>query len=182
MTKSNATLFEAPFSPKLKVYFFMSGALTLAVTVVGIILLPLWAIVGTWWANRYFNSLKLHLSDRNVVIKKGIWFRQELTIPIDKIQDISVREGPLLSAFGLLGLRIETAGQSNSTTGKSEADLIGLIDARAVRDRILSLRDAQIEALHAPAPVNASQNLLIEIRDSLLRIEALMDQTKAKLD
>lgn len=179
MTTEHTILTDARFNPKLKIYFFLNGALGLAVTVVGILLLPLWVIFGTWWANRYFQSLKLQLTERNVVIKKGVWFRQELTIPIDKIQDISVREGPLLSAFGLLGLRIETAGQSNATTGKSEADLIGLIDARSVRDRILALRDAQTHQVSAPAHIASSQDLLRDIRDSLVRIEARLDKDKA---
>ena len=176
MSHNPASIIDGQFSPKLKTYFFLQGALSLTITVVGILLLPLWVIFGSWWAGRYYASLKMQLTDRNVIIRKGVWFRQELTIPLDKIQDISVREGPLLSALGLLGLRIETAGQRNATTGKSDADLIGLTNAREMRDRILAMRDTQTQphALAAvqPAPNNPSPELLAEIRDALLRIEA----------
>lgn len=171
MTDSN-NITEASFSPKLKIYFFCSVALSLIITVVGIILLPLWALVGTWWATRLYESLKLRITDRSVVIAKGIFFKQELTIPLDKIQDISIREGPLLSRFGLLGLRIETAGQRNASTGKSEADLIGVIDARQVRDMILARRDA-LAANDKPSMTNDSTlTVLADIRDALQRIEA----------
>lgn len=167
---ANAT--QAHFSPKLKIYFFMSVALALAITVVGILVLPIWAFVGVWWARRYYESLKLYITDRSIVIAKGVWFKQELTIPLDKIQDISIREGPLLNKFGLLGLRIETAGQRNAATGQSEADLIGVINAREVRDLILQRRDALASSGNTTDGGDTVLNLLAEIRDSLKRIEA----------
>ena len=183
MSTPTAPIIVGQFSPKLKTYFFLQGALSLTITVVGILLLPVWIFAGSWWASRYYASLKMELTDRSVIIRKGVWFRQELTIPLDKIQDISVREGPLLSALGLLGLRIETAGQRNAGTGQSEADLIGLMNAREMRDRILSMRDAQspTPAIAASHSAN-SQELLGEIRDVLLRIETKLDARKIDTD
>ncbi len=177
MCMDTMTDVEARFSPQLKVYLFASGALVLCATVVGILLIPLWLLFGGWWVNRYHAALKCRLTDRSVIIGKGVFFRQELTIPLDKIQDISVREGPLLSALGLLSLRIETAGQRSAATGKSEADLLGLIDARQIRDQILQRRDhqASLATNHMRQP-ESSQALLTEIRDSLLRIEGRLNQ------
>ena len=169
MSHSRSDL-DAAFSPKLKVYFFLNGALTLCVTIVGILLLPLWPVAGYWWAGRSYAALKCQVNNRSVVIKKGVLFRQELTIPLDKIQDISLHEGPILSMLGLLRLRIETAGQSSSMTGQSNADLIGLINARGVRDEILERRDLQA-GINAAPPAEGSTALLAEIRDTLLRIE-----------
>jgi len=169
---ANAT--RAHFSHKLKVYFFFYGALSLAITIIGIVLLPIWALVGVWWAKRYYRGLRLYVTDRSIVIAKGVFFKQELTIPLDKIQDISIREGPLLAKFGLLGLRIETAGQRNATTGKSEADLIGVENARQVRDLILERRDT-LAAQERPQPIpnnDSALTLLLDIRDSLHRIES----------
>jgi len=173
MTAPATTTEQSHFSPKLKFYLYFGSALYLAITVVGILLLPLWFVFGGLWVKRYYNSLKLDLTDRTVVIKKGVWFRKELTIPFDKIQDISIHEGPILKAFGIMSLRIETAGQRNAATGQSDADLTGLIDARGMRDRILALRDAQITNGQQPAAQQGatSQELLAEIRDALIRIE-----------
>ena len=179
MNAADTPITESQFSPKLKIYFFLSGALALSITVVGIVLLPIWLFVGKWWAQRYYDALRLEVTNRNVIIKKGVWFRKELTIPLDKIQDISIHEGPLLKALGLLSLRIETAGQRNSGTGQSDADLTGLLDARGMRDRILSLRDAQVQApvavtAHTDQGDETTVSLLREIRDSLHRIETGM--------
>lgn len=182
MSAQANSIVEARFSPKLKVYFWVSGALILIATVAGILLLPFWVFVGGWWASRYHASLSCRLTDRSVVIGKGVFFKQELTIPLDKIQDVSIHEGPLLGALGLLQLRIETAGQRSAATGKSEADLIGVMDARTMRDRILEQRDRLAErGFAAPAPVAGeagagADGVLGEIRDALLRIEARLGE------
>ena len=182
MSDQANSIVEARFSPKLKVYFWINGALILIATVAGIVLLPVWLFVGAWWASRYHASLSCRLTERSVVIGKGVFFRQELTIPLDKIQDVSIHEGPLLSALGLLRLRLETAGQRSAATGQSEADLVGVMDGRAMRDRILEQRDRLAERGFA-APVQAAgeagtgeQAVLGEIRDALLRIEARLNE------
>lgn len=162
-------LLRGTSSQKLRIYLFCYCTAVIAATVVGIVVLPVWLVIGPYWVKRYHAALRCEVTDRNVVIGKGLLFRRELTIPLDKIQDISIREGPLLSAFGLLQLRIETAGQSSSPGGKSDANLVGLIDARTLRDRILDQRDAL--ATPEPAPVDSDRQLLIDIRDALLRIE-----------
>lgn len=162
------------FSHKLRIYLFAQWTFVLVATVIGIALLPVWLVLGPAWVRRYHASLRCELTERSVVVGKGIFFRRELTIPLDKIQDISIREGPLLTAFGLLQLRIETAGQSNSGTGKSDSDLVGLLDARALRDRILEQRDLLAAQERAPAPAEPERQLLTEIRDSLLRLEGAL--------
>lgn len=171
MTFDNPQSLHAAFSPKLKAYYFWSGVVTLTLTLVGILALPLWAVVGSWWARRHYESLRMEVTDRAVIIGKGVFFKQELTIPLDKIQDISVREGPLLNALGLLGLRLETAGQRNMTTGKSEGDLVGLLEARHIRDVIIQRRDRLASSERPLAPSSDTNTLLIEIRDSLHRLE-----------
>ncbi len=181
MSSSENPIVEARFSPKLKVYFWINGALILIATVVGIVLLPVWLFVGAWWASRSYAALSCRLTERSVVIGKGVFFRQELTIPLDKIQDVSIHEGPLLSAMGLLRLRIETAGQRSAATGQSEADLVGVMDARAMRDQILAQRDRLAERGYAGAAVQAAEGagdgaVLGEIRDALLRIEARLGE------
>lgn len=165
-------LLKGDFSPKLRIYMLVYWGMFFVASLVGIAVLPLWLIFGPLWVRRYHASLRCDLTERSVVIGRGVFFRREMTIPLDKIQDISIREGPLLSAFGILQLRIETAGQSQSSTGKSDADLIGLTNARAVRDRILEQRDALGTPAAASQPADAQAALLAEIRDSLLRLEA----------
>lgn len=167
-----AILLRGEFSAKLRLYLLVYWGLPFAASIVGLPLLPLWLIFGPLWIRRYHASLRCDLTERTVVIGRGVLFRREMTIPLDKIQDISIREGPLLDAFGILQLRLETAGQNQSSTGKSDADLIGLVNARAIRDRILEQRDALATREPAAGAADPQQVLLAEIRDALLRVEA----------
>jgi membrane protein YdbS with pleckstrin-like domain len=174
---------RAEFDPKLKVYFVLNGALILAVTLIGLPLLPLWLVFGAvWWAPRYFASLECLLAERALTVRRGVVFKIEKTIPLDKIQDLSLRHGPFLNAFGLVRLTIETAGQSGGGAGQGDAVLVGVIGAREFRDAVIEQRDhladgggrgrlvpsEDASALRAEAEAVA---LLREIRDSLHRLE-----------
>ena len=71
---------------------------------------------------------------------KGILVQVEKTIPLENIQDVTFIEGPLLRRFNLAILKIETAGQSQ---GQAHAmELVGIIDAQAYRNAILTRREA----------------------------------------
>jgi putative membrane protein len=160
---------RARFDPRLRTWLVLYVASILVSTVAGVLVLPLWLIVGPFWASRYFQTIEARLSGRGLVYRHGVWFRREMNIPLDKIQDLSLQHGPVLDALGLSVLRVETAGGSEGGGG---ARLIGVIDAEAFRAEVLARRDAVVAA-PSPAPV-AETALLIEIRDLLIRIEARM--------
>ena len=122
---------------------------------------------------RSFEALKCELHERTLVVKRGIFFRVEKTIPLDKIQDLTVKEGPLLRWLGLRSLKIETAGQG--TPGASEADLVGIVNPTDFRDEVLRQRDAMStlpppSGPGAPDGATGAIELLTEIRDLLRRM------------
>jgi putative membrane protein len=150
-------LYRAEFDEKWKSYWFVQILLVFLLTVVGIVLIPFWlAGWGVWYCRRYFDSVRCDLGERSLMVGRGVLFRVEKTIPLDKIQDLTLREGPLLKRFGLLTLQIETAGQG-SPQGSSEAKMVGIKEARAFRDRVLDQRDALIAgpSTAKPPPVAA---------------------------
>lgn len=157
---------SAEFDPRLKLYLVLYVSGVLISTIIGIVSLPLWIPLGSWWANLYYPSIQAKLGARSLVYSHGVWFRQEMNIPLDKIQDVSLRHGPILDAFGLAMLKVETAGGGQQG---SYATLIGVRDAIAFRAAIIARRDAITANPRAPA---TDGELLREIRDSLLRIEA----------
>lgn len=160
----------ATFDPKVRVYLVLQVAAILSATVIGLVVLPFWLAGGWFWASAYFPTIQARLTDRSLLYTHGIWFRQEMSIPLDKIQDVSLHHGPVLDAFGLATLRVETAGGGQAG---SAAVLTGVVDAAAFRSAIIARRDS-ITA--APARITEAGTpdavLLREIRDSLLRIEA----------
>ena len=182
-TPREKVLFRAEFDAKWKAYHLVKVLLGLIGSIVGLVVVPFWILgVGQWYCRRYFERLECLLCDRSLVIGRGLYVRVEKTIPLDKIQDLTLVEGPLLKAFGLCRLKVETAGQS-SQSGGSEVDLIGIVEARSLRDRVLDQRDAVTgiggAAASDPRPkpeTGGDPNLLAAIRDSLQRIEALVAQ------
>ncbi|MEO1022031.1 MAG: PH domain-containing protein [Bacteroidota bacterium] len=168
---------QAAFNPKLKTYIFWYGFLICLITVVGIFLLPFYLVIAPAYLNVYFKKLECELTTRSLRFKKGNLFQMEKTVPLDKIQDLTFRQGPLLKAFGLSILKIETAG--SSVQNGADLSLIGIVDAEAFRQLVLDQRDRVTDNTSTPSGSGNTgdvQNeslveVLTEIRDSLKRIE-----------
>lgn len=170
------TVAEATFHPNLRWYRFLQGTGLLVGTVAGIVALPVWIPLGWAWARRYFETLECALGERSLAISYGVWFRTEKTIPLEQIQDVSVRHGPLLDWLGLTKLKIETAGQGASQ--QAAGDLVGVEEPVAFRDRILEQRERLSGRgsggdglARDTAGEGEIASLLAEIRDALVRIE-----------
>lgn len=170
------TLVEAQFNPRIKTYINVLVILTCFLTVFGIIIIPFWLIFGRMYINKYFESLFCELTTRALKFQKGVLFQVERTIPLDKIQDLTFREGPLLRHFGLSTLKIETAGQSAQSG--TDMSLIGIVEAREFREKVIDQRDkitdlgSSSAATETPASVDGdSGDTLKAILETLKRIE-----------
>lgn len=130
---------QAKFNPRIKSYILWTGTAVCVLTIAGILVLPFWWTLGRMYIKRYFDSLHCELKTRALHFKKGVLFQTERTIPLDKIQDLTFKEGPLLRYFGLSTLYIETAGQSSQSA--SDMSLIGIIEAQQFREKVLDQRD-----------------------------------------
>lgn len=171
-------ILRAKFDEKLKTYWLLNGIILMLVTFVAIPLIPFWILgLGQYICNRRYEHLKAELTDRSLHLKSGYLFKVEKHVPLDKIQDMALREGPILRSLGLSSLSVETAG--NSAQGQPDASLIGVVDSVAFRDAVLEQREKHVGiassvAPAAPAPAaeaSESSAVLSEIRDTLLRIE-----------
>jgi putative membrane protein len=195
--RDEQVLARASFHPNLRIYRYVQVAGLMLVSVVGILALPIWLVGGWWWSERYWELLECELGERTLSIAYGIWFRTEKSIPLEQIQDVSVRHGPLLDWLGLTKLRVETAGQGSE---QAAGNLVGVERAVAFRDRILEQRERLSDrrsAAGAPAePSDAGPGdeavrpgtaaavaageevagLLSEIRDAVLRIERRLEE------
>lgn len=170
----DAPLLVAVFDPKLRFYLFLQASLLLCLTVVGVVLLPLTLAAAWWWAKHYYRTIRCHVTSRRLYFQHGILFQRESAVPLDKIQDMALLKGPVLSILGLTSLRVETAGGSGQMGGVGGVKLLGLHDAKAFQEKVLRLRDAGDKAqtpLPSPPAQTDTLQVLLEIRDSLRRIE-----------
>ena len=178
--REEKVLLKARFDPKLPHYWMIGTLFILACTFIGIPLIPFWLVLGGRVHRKQYERMECELTERSLNIRRGFLFRVDKNIPLDKIQDIAMKEGPLLRHLGLSALAVETAGQS-SPQGGSDAMLTGVVDAPGFRDAILNQRDLVVGVSAGTAVGDApserpmgNENALLEIRDSLHRIEGLL--------
>jgi len=176
-------LLRAEFNSGVKSYWLLSGTLLCIVTVVGIPFIPIYLLFGFLFTGKYLDAMECELTDRSLRVKKGLFNKVEKTIPLDKITDLAHFQGPIMRKMDLEGLKLETAGQSGGV-GASLVSLVGIKDARGFRDRVLAQRDlvssSGVPTAHS-AVIETSETapVLVEIRDSLLRIESGLKENKA---
>jgi len=177
-------LLEAEFDPRVMDYWLLSGVVVLVVTIVGAPLAAIWYFAGRAICQKWLDRMSVRLTTRSLKIDKGWLNRIEKTVPLDKITDLAIYQGPIMRLLGIWGIRVETAGQGTSMGG---AAVVGVKDCRGFRDRVLEERDRVVGEAAAPAQpappappaaaeVAAPSPLLSEIRDTLLRIEAKIEQ------
>lgn len=172
-------ILKAEFNPKVKTYWVLAPTIPLVCTIVGIPFLLIWLPIALLVCGRYLASLECVLTDRSVKLKSGVLNRVEKTIPLDKITDLGMRQGPIMRAMDLELLTVETAG---SSAPGALASVIGVIDARGFRDAVMRQKELLTEGTASSvAPVDdgdsgvssaESVELLREIRDSLRRLES----------
>ena len=173
-------LWNADFDPKVKSYYLWSTTVFLCITIIGIPIAILYLIFGNWLITKHLENLGCTLSERTLEIKKGILNKTESTIPLEKITDLQMFQGPIMRHFGLHGFKVETAGQS-SPTGGALVNLIGIVDTKDFRQAVLDQRDRTNASASPVAAIAQSAiptlndpqttELLTDIRDSLQRIE-----------
>ncbi|MEE4300269.1 MAG: PH domain-containing protein [Pseudomonadales bacterium] len=171
----NEVLCEGEIDRAVKRYWLTNGTIVCVLTGVLIPLIPIYLIVGSLLIDRWLANLRCTLTTRHLEIRKGVLNRVESTIPLARITDLQLYQGPLMRLFGLQGFRVETAGQSSGATGYL-VNIVGLKAAADFREAVLDQRDRLEAQAPANAPEDGSQQDMMslgrEIRDALLRIEA----------
>ena len=142
------------------------------VTVVGILIIPFWLLFSRWYCPEYLRRASARLTTQAVEVRKGVFNRSETTIPLNRITDVRLHDGPVMRFYGVRGVKLETAGQLGDTG--SEGNLIGVVDAAPFRDAVLLQRQAAQESEQSSESPASDQvaDILTEIRDILARIEA----------
>ncbi len=178
MVSEERIIWDAEFNDAVTTYWLLSGALIFVLTVVGIPLLPIWLVAGKWFTRKYLASHSCVLSNRSLKVSKGVLTKIEKTVPLDRITDVGIVQGPIMRYFKIEALSVETAGQSSVG---SLIRLSGIKEGRKFRDAVLAQRDMVVGSLESEDTKSSfkvseigngeTQELLTDIRDTLLRIE-----------
>lgn len=179
--EENQIIRQATFNPKVKTYIFIVVIFYLIISFIGLVLLPFWLFgLGQWISNKFFNTLKCELSHKHLKFSKGMILHIEKTIPLENIQDLSFIGGPVLRAFGLTMIKVETAGGGGAHQSNMMS-MIGINDAEEFKNLILLQREKIIreknQGFSAPSTINmtnTSDKILTDIKNELSEIKQIL--------
>ncbi|NBB92728.1 MAG: PH domain-containing protein [Gammaproteobacteria bacterium] len=180
MTQRSPVLRHAEIMPEVVRYQIWGLFFTLLLLVVTIPLMPIILPIAWWLTKRYYERLEIVLTRRDLKVRRGILNVEEKSIPLEKVTDLALYQGPLMRLFDLKGMKVETAGQSS---GGALVSVVGIREVDDFRDAVLDQRDRISDQDDEPGPTRPGPSepdqgqgqeslaLLAEIRDSLQRIE-----------
>ncbi|MFJ7592563.1 PH domain-containing protein [Streptomyces sp. NPDC097617] len=121
--------------------------------VLGLTLGPVWAVLGAFWLlvlvwgwvllGRNWRSWRYAERADDLLISRGVLWREETVVPYGRMQLVEVTSGPLERRFGLASVQLHTAAAA------SDAKIPGLVPAEAerLRDRLTALGEARSAGL-----------------------------------
>ena len=171
---SEKIILNATFDPAVKTYWLINLLLLSTITVVGIpfliISIPLFFLISS----KILAAMSATVTERKLVVKRGVFQKEEKSIPLEKITDVAMVQGPLMRLFNLYRLSFETAGQSAQGALVS---LIGINDAETFRETILAQKDKLLTGnSEVPKHKKHENNDLKTLIESVKRIELLLEK------
>ena len=88
-----------------------------------------------WLCPQQAKNLRYRLDGNVLRAEGGVFFLFRKSIPLERVTDIALVQGPLLRFFGIWAMKVQTAGSP-----QAEAVLYGVCEAENVRERILAQR------------------------------------------
>lgn len=122
------------------------------------------AVVSLVWTWINWRRFTYEVTDSELVIERGLLNRTRRSIPLERIQDVGIEQGPLSRIFGLAEVRVETGGGD-----KDEAvlDSVSLSEAARLRG---ALRGAPVK--RAVAGLDSGDDAL-PVEDTLTDVFAM---------
>ena len=85
----------------------------------------------------YWKRFRFTYDNNDLRVYSGIWWQKQILIPLGRITNVNIMQGPWQRSRKLATLKIETAGQSGTTS--PETQLWSQTDYEALRDEILEM-------------------------------------------
>jgi uncharacterized protein len=111
------------------------GVITAAVCVVSGLLL--W--FGFVWPKWEHAAKKWRLDEQGFDIRKGVFWKHQITVPAARVQHVDVGQGPLQRRYGVANLTIHTAGTTNASVTFEGLDYEVALE---LRDRLVLQKES----------------------------------------
>ena len=118
------------FAPKgMQTFLLVIGSIFLVLTIV----IPLIEIL---LINYHWNYWTYYIDEQQVELHHGFFFRKQIVIPIARIQNVTLKQGPILRLKNLQKVIVETAAGASEISGikNDEADGLKELIMRLARE------------------------------------------------
>ena len=96
--------------------------------------------IGKWLPQRQADALRYWLDGTTLRVDEGVYFLKRKAIPLDRVTDVRLVQGPIMRRCGIWALQVQTAGAGGQSI--AEAVLFGVEEPERLRDELLRARDA----------------------------------------
>jgi hypothetical protein len=124
--------FWAPVSIGVGVFLGFRIGLTIGIGLATVFLFVL-VLFDLFWPALAYARYRYDVRARDLLVEQGVLFRQTISIPLDRIQHVDTRQGPIERAFGLARVIVYTAAGMSA-----DGSIPGLEEEEAehLRDRL----------------------------------------------
>jgi hypothetical protein len=137
-------------------------------------------VVVSYWIPKFHSSIKYVLTDEEIVVTKGVWWKTKSVVPYNRVTNINTYQGPISRRLGLGKLSIQTAGFSGvgrSGYRTAEAEIVGRKDFEDVKNVVMGFVKGQRPvAVEAEAEAKPSKDVNEQILQELRRIRESLEK------
>jgi len=169
-----------PVTAAAFIFLPFNTALIVAASLLGPLLL---AIVFTWyWITQYYASISYALTDNEIVVHKGVWWKKKGYVPYNRVTNINIVQGPISRHFQLGTVLIQTAGFSGAAGSAggfkpAEAVIFGIKNFEEIKDKVMDfVREIRPVAVEARAETLAPQHINRQILAELKKISRALEK------
>lgn len=110
---------------------------------IGLVVAIIYAFtIGSWLPRKQSEALRYWLDGATLHVDQGVYFLKRKAIPLDRVTDVMLVQGPFMRWFDIWALHVQTAGMGGNST--AEAVLYGIDRPEQVRDELLTARDGAV--------------------------------------
>ena len=137
----------------------------------------------SYWITQYYASISYALTDNEIVVHKGVWWKKKGYVPYNRITNVNIVQGPISRRFQLGTVLIQTAGFSGAAGGAggfrpAEAVVFGVKNFEEIKDKVMDfVREIRPVAVEARAEALAPQDINRQILAELKKISKALEKT-----
>jgi membrane protein YdbS with pleckstrin-like domain len=111
------------------------GGLGLICVPVLLVFLVLYVGIIYWYQGLYFKAYYYDITEDSLVVRKGVWFRNQISFNFSRVQDVYVDQDMLDKLFGLYDVHLATAAMTSAPM--AHIDGLDEENASKIRDLLL---------------------------------------------